>query len=286
MKEIRPGLHGNFLSLDRAVRAVASRVKISDEEVDARLGLNRIDKNEFQTTLDRTAIRSVLGPARAAGILFRHLSQPSPARPNWQDSAIGGFPIVDDGVSREGLEILARWARSEAEFRLQGGPWSEHGGRVPCMEVLPGPSRLMQIGFDVDDLIHFLNASGVDHSLGEPLNDSSMPSAMNPGGNSNTASARSTRGRSGRSLPSFKFRGPLSEVLLMAVERAVDPRRYQSAFEALREIARPDSRPIPLLGYNESDDEVLWNNGDRDHPATFTVKDMKSRYRSMKPKSV
>lgn len=310
MKQIRDGLHGNFLSLDRAVRAVASRVKISDEEVDGRRGLNRSSEDGFKTQLDRTVIRNVLCQARAAGILFRLLNQPSSSLPNWQDSAIGGFPIFDNGVSREGLEILARWAQSGAGFRLQGGSWAGQGSQGSRMDTLPAPSRLVQIGFDIDDLIRFLNANGIEHNLGEPLNGSSAhpaaasgqgltilrePSVANVSGHANSQvaargpteaevvdSSRPTQGGFSRPLPRFEFRGPLSEVLHLAVKTAADPYRYQSAYAALRELARVSKPPIPLLGYNESDDEVLWNNGDPTCPATFTVENMKSRYRSMK----
>lgn len=178
------------------------------------------------------------------------------------------------------------------------------------MDTLPAPSRLVQIGFDIDDLIHFLNANGVEHNLGEPLNESSAHPAVASGQGSTILrepsvayvsghatsqvaargpteakvvdSSRPTQGGFSRPLPRFDFRGPLSEVLHMAVKTATDPYRYQSAYAALRELARVSKPPIPLLGYNESDDEVLWNDGDPARPATFTVENMKSRYRSMK----
>lgn len=313
MRRIRAGLHGNFLSLDRAVRAVAACLEISGDEVEERRGLNRSDDEDVQTRLDRSVIRRVLSEAKAAGILLRHLNQPARFRPSWRDASIGGFPILDEGVSREGLEMLARWALVEASFELHRSHWAGQGEPDLCMGQLPGASRLVHIGFDIDDFIHFLDSIGVGHNLGKAMNAPSAPAAVEPGqvstiaqgapqaGATDTTIAQPSALGSNQSpggdasqqiasvaskpLPTFNFRGPLSEVLHLAVKNAADPRRYTAAYEALRELARAKDPPIPLLGYSAAGDEVLWNNGDRDSPASFTKENMKSRYRSMKDSS-
>ena len=168
---VRDGLLGNFVTLYRAVRAIAACIDVSDLDVDGRRGLNGGGSGDFESMLERTVIRGVVGEAKAAAVLFRHLSAPSSWRPRWQHSAVGGFPIADDAVGMEGLQILAQWGSADVSFQLQ-----QRSGRAKRNEsaVLSGDAppalRMNLIGFDIDDLVHFLDANGVAHSLGAPLN--------------------------------------------------------------------------------------------------------------------
>lgn len=170
MQKVRDGLHGNFIPLRRAVAAVAARITIPDEEIESRRGLNAaLDANDFVATLDRAIIRNVVSQARAAAILLSLLNQPSASRPQWLDAA-PGYPILDDSVGRQGVEALIQWARGEVALVVTGGPRGWPALTPPAPELMGRPSRSMQIGFNIDELIHFLDAKGVAHNLGEALN--------------------------------------------------------------------------------------------------------------------
>lgn len=173
MKKTRDGLFGNFIPLRRAVEAIAARVKIPDDQIESRRGLNRQGGDDFKATMARGVIRKNLGEARAASILFRHLNQPPASCPTWLDSLVGGLLILDERVRREGLEILALWASIESTFMLHARYSGRQAGQTASplnLGHMSPVSRLMQIGFDVDELIHFLDARGVAHTLGEALN--------------------------------------------------------------------------------------------------------------------
>lgn len=79
-----------------------------------------------------------------------------------------------------------------------------------------------------------------------------------------------------------RFRGPLAEVLNLAIGKARDPHDHRSVFAALCDLARAPEPPIPLLGYNAADNVVLWNNGDLERPDLFDLEDMYSRLRPRK----
>lgn len=173
MKKTRDGLFGNFIPLHRAVEAIAARVKIPDEQIERRRGLNRQGGDDFEAGLARGVIGNVLREARAASILFRHLNQPPASCPTWLDSLVGGFLILDERLRREGLEILALWACDESTFMLHArypGAQAEQTASPLNPGHMSSVPRRMQIGFDVDELIHFLDARGVAHKLGEALN--------------------------------------------------------------------------------------------------------------------
>lgn len=257
MIKIRAGLHGNFMPLDRAVMAIAARIIVPDDQIDARIGLNRQGVDDFKTQLERSVIRRILAEAKAAGTLFQHLSQPTPSLPNWWDSVVGGFPILDNGVRRQGLELLALWARTEIRYPFHARDRDLQAGQLrPLQGSESGgqPSRLVQIGFDTDELIHFLDELEIPHNLGAILNPSPR-SAM-----SWAANGRVIRPEDGNSVAKLKFRGPLGEVLGTAAERARDPHDPDSVFEQVWRMAQ-EPRPMhPLVGtdVDEGGRRVKW----------------------------
>lgn len=170
MQKVQDGLHGKFIPLRRAVAAIAARITIPDGEFENRQGLNAaLDANDFVATLDRAIIRNVVSEARAAAILLDLLNQPSASRPQWFDAA-SGYPILDDSVGRQGIEALIQWKRGEVALVVTGGPRDWPALSPPAPELMGRPSRSMQIGFNVDELIRFLDARGVAHNLGEAKN--------------------------------------------------------------------------------------------------------------------
>jgi hypothetical protein len=239
------------------VRAIAARVTIPDDQIDARRGLNRQDLDDFETKLERSAVGRILAEAKAAGILFQHLNQPTPLLPNWWDAVVGGFPILDNSVRRQGLELLALWARTEVSYMLHASDRDVQTGQVRPFqgsESKDQPSRLVQIGFDTDELIQFLDELEIPHNLGAIMNQSPR-SAM-----SWAANGRITQPEIGQSAAKLKFRGPLGEVLGTAAERARDPHDPDSVFEQVWLMAQ-EPRPMhPLVGIDidEGGRRVKW----------------------------
>lgn len=107
--------------------------------------------NRYKEIAVRSHIRKCIREARAAGVLLQALNHPSALSPQWYD-APSGYPIADDSVRRTGLDELLVVSRTELSLRADRS------------------SRLSEIGFDVDEFIRFLDAQGIDHNRGTPLN--------------------------------------------------------------------------------------------------------------------
>jgi hypothetical protein len=277
MRKVREGLLGNFIPLARTVDAIWVRISISVEEIDGRRSLNcSKDENDIETKLERAAIGRLLGQARAAGRLLQLLNRAADRRPKWYDSS-PGYAVLDDSLAREGLDILIRWMhQSLPPPPVPHGRWSSPAPAPDPVEGIFRVPRSDQLGFDIDELIRFLDADQIPHALGEAL-DFPQVDAIDE------AVRRAAAPTAERLLlPPLVFRGDLAEVLYIALESARDPYNAGSVFDELYRLAdKPDGeRKAPLLGAENG--EVKWWDEKQKRNRWFSRKDMSDRYRQLK----
>lgn len=275
MQESARRLHGNFIPLNRVVEAIANLISISDEETDGYRSLNDVaGADPFQASAQRSRVKAVLRSSNAAGQLLRLLNQPQPMRPSWWH-VTEGYPLLDDQVHKEGMQILVNLERSSLSLLSAISPWrsiSNDGAQGARIES----QRDALIGFDLCEVITFLDTNGVPHMLGHEVKSEGHHGGLSLVVRS-TEVVPSAKAESVR-----KFRGPLAEVLQVAVTKARDPGDYKSVFAALCELAQLEKPPIPLVGFNAPDREVLWHDQDPDVAETFGIDHMRSRFRPKK----
>ncbi len=270
MKVIREGLYGNFIPLRDAVRAIGVGITVTVDEIDSRRSLNRCrDETSVETIVERASFGRMLREARSAEVLLILLSRPANSRPSWYDSA-SGYALPDETVGREGLLVLADWAKQMLPPATRPVGKSTSVSTDPTALIFEVP-RSVQLGFDIDEFIQFLDANGVKHSLGDSLSSPPEPAdaaaaAIDP--SSPTVSAR----------PPRSFRGPLAHVLGMAYKRAEDWSDYRSVFAALQTLARQKEPPSPLCGCDEG--AVKWLDEESNEVKFFEPENMQSRMRA------
>ncbi len=236
MKKIRDGLLGNFIPLGDAARAVGARILVSDEEADVHLSLNRPSDEVVQA--QRAAVAYHLRFAHGASRLLQLLNRPADSRPKRYDAA-AGYPILDDTLGRRGVNILNHWAK----LAYPSASKASSGARstVPFAHNQGPDGNPLDLGFDVDELIHFLNAGEVPHTLGDQLN--SVEGEKPAGLIANDPSAANG--------PKPRFTGPLREVLLIAWEKARDGDDHVAVFAELCEMAKAEKPRAPLRCYED-----------------------------------
>jgi hypothetical protein len=265
MKQVRDGLFGNFIPLDRAVAAIGARLTLTTDEIDGYRSLNCSKADDDVGTLsERAAIGHMLRRARAAGQLLQVLNRVAEDRPKWYDSS-QGIALLDDGVSREGTAFLVQWMKHAIPpVPRPFGKWSSNEPQAtpridsPFSVAVP---RSAQVGFNIDELIRALDAARVPHGLGEsivvgeggrvesgePANtDSSSPNGAQVAGGEPLLEAQAAPVHEAaassvdaiRPPPKLKFRGALEEVMNLALASARDAWDPATVFEALMEIAR------------------------------------------------
>ena len=244
MKKIRDGLLGNFIPLANAARALGDRVQVSMQEIDRHLSLNR-PNDESLVRAQRDAIASHLGFAHGASRLLQLMNRPADSRPKWYDAG-AGYPILDDSLGRKGLNILTQWAKLvwPSESKTRSGSTSE----IPPLHHQGPDGGPMDLGFDTDELIQFVDAEDVAHTLGKHLNSvvDAKPSALAT--KDAPASLQPAKRR-------CRINGPLRHVVPLAVEKVGDD--HVAVFALLCEWAALDKpeRPIPLIRYQ---DDAVW----------------------------
>jgi hypothetical protein len=169
-------LFGNFISLFDAIEAVARRVEIANETVDAYRDTDG-DVDAFTTTLNRWPVKTIFQRSAAATQLIQRLANgPAHERPRWFDTTLG-FPLVRDVVAEEGmteLALMVRWAENhkrQFSARNMGRRWGAADlGAEYKQPINPEPDpfeipRIREIGFDCDELIRFLDRNGISYYL-------------------------------------------------------------------------------------------------------------------------
>ncbi len=272
MQEPARRLYGNFIPLNRVVEAIANLIPISDEDADGYRSLNEVaGADPFQASAQRSRVKAVLRSSNAAGQLLRLLNQPQPMRPSWWHIT-EGYPLLDDQVHKEGMQILVNLERLSLSLLSAVSPWrsiSNGDAQSKCTET----QRDALIGFDLNEVIAFLDAKGVMHMLGHEIKSVGFHVDLNAKVQS-AQLAQAAKAGSRRN-----FRGPLAEVLQLAVSKARDKDDHRSVFAAFCELAQMAKPPFPLLGFNAPDCEVLWRGDDPDTHKIFKLKEMKSRIR-------
>ncbi len=298
MKMTRPGFLGNFVPLLDAVRAVASRIAISDRDADTLGKLNRVSRESpFELQLARSQVKSRIAQAQAADLLLMHLNQAASMRPAWFDAS-HGYPLRDEGVARFGMEALLAFASGKLVMSAE-----RRGGQASADGV--ADLSAANLGFEANELIAFLDSVGVLHSLesmtrpefemgstqnqtsedSARLEDMALLSSSGPPNQNVKATVRPGQKAVSLIVSDFMFRGPLKDVLESAVQNARDINSYAAAFAELYRMAVPRDRPPPLQGVNAVDHEVLWMDKDPDVPEAFTEAQMARRYKTAKDRA-
>lgn len=304
MKQVRDGLFGNFIQLDRAVGAIGARLTLTTAEIDSFRSPNcsKAD-DDVETLAERAYIGRTLRRARAAGQLLQILNRVAEDRPKWYDVA-QGFALLDESVSKEGTAFLVQWMKQALpSVPKPFGKWSSTAPQSMSPNDSPFPvevPRSAQVGFDIDELIRALDAARVPHSLGEPwgsteeggvappvqvvtseagVSDIAVPvdAVQSTQSSTNELTASVVRPR----LPPLDLRGPLSAVLHKALNEAWDPWNPVAVFEGVcRRAQLPNQRDRkPLLEFDgrdikyEHEDKVLF----------FSKRNMTDRYRQLAP---
>jgi hypothetical protein len=193
-----------FIALRVAVNAIAMRLVIPAEQIDARMGsYSGLVKTGIRMP-ERMIIQSQLKTSRAAGLLLDLLNRPAGSRPSWYENS-KGYALLAEDVWREGMGMLAALASQDGTTK-EVDPSAEQSGD----EIRRG----LRLGFDASELASFLTASGIPHSLEaqQPLLGDSGPPAKK---NSPTISGS---GPAPAAVRKYNFRGAIAEALHVAVE--------------------------------------------------------------------
>jgi hypothetical protein len=244
MNKIRDGLLGNFIPLADAVRAIGSRISVPIGEVDLHLSLNR-PKDEGVVEWQRDAVAYHLRFAHGAARLLQLMNRAADDRPKWYDAA-SGHSILDDTLGRRGLNILSHW--SKLAYPSASNSASGSTSAMPPAHHQGPDGGPMDLGFEVDELIHFLDADQVLHTLGEQLNSVLAEEATESAANDASTAADSQRRKP-------RFTGPLREVLMIAWKNADDGDDHVAVFGELCEMARVAKPRAPLRRYQ---DGAVW----------------------------
>lgn len=261
---------GEFISLTRALWTIEFCISVSDEEADTYRSLNEAIgsdlKNDFYA---RTKIKLSLKTARAASQLRDLLNVPISQRTPWIDTA-NGYSMVDDSVHKEGMQILSDIARESTHAPLIHSRHAEESQSTSTPPIDPRLQRISKIGFNTESLVKIMNEAGIKHTLTPPDSDKKKKTK------------KSTHPTNQDIIENKEFRGPLAEVLRIAVKKAEDKNRYRSVFSALCDLAEAKPPHPPLISRNRTDNVVLYYIDDMDSPQEFTLANMKSRLRPSK----
>jgi hypothetical protein len=240
MKKIRDGLLGNFIPLADAVRTIGSRISVPIREVDLHLSLNR-PKDEGVVEWQRDAVAYHLRFAHGAARLLQLMNRAADDRPKWYDAA-SGHSILDDTLGRRGLNILSHWSKLAFPSASKSGSGSTSA--IPAAHHQGPDGGVMDLGFDVDELIHFLNADHVLHTLGEQLNSVSGEESSELAANDASTTVDPQRRKP-------RFTGPLRDVLMIARKNARDGDDHVAVFAELCEMAKVEKPRAPLRRYQD-----------------------------------
>lgn len=258
----KPLLGESFVSLLDAVETIACQIQMSDPYVDSYRD-TKLDENEFVTMLNRWPVKTGFQRSEAANIFIRHLANgPAAQRPRWFDTVLG-FPLADEKIAGEGMTELARMARWAENYKRWYSSLRWHQPNVetteetsPAFELLP---RVGQIGFDRNELIHFLNHNHIKHCLGEVISESESAITESPEPTQAPARPSSNKPQS--------FRDAMGKFIFDF--RATLPEGYQDneayVFSEMKRIACdetiPKEKKFPLLDYVEGKG-IKWEKGD------------------------
>lgn len=173
MKAKRSPILGNFSPLDRTLEAVASCISIEDSDADSHRSLNcRANDDPLHVKTQRKPIKQRLANAKAAEHLLRVLNKPANQRPEWRE-VTAGVALRDDSVGKQGLQWLI--AHQQQAWRTVPDVHTKYDKlkEVPAVPKVPEATFAHRIGFDIDELIAFLDREGILHSLG-PVNSTEM----------------------------------------------------------------------------------------------------------------
>lgn len=271
MTKVREGLFGNFIPLDRAVDAISAKIVVEVREIDGYRSVNSSkDENDFGVRHERGSVGKMLRQARAAGQLLGVVNRDAGSRPKWYDSS-QGYPLLDDSLGREGRDILVQWMKQTLPpAPMPHGRYSSKVAPADPQEAMFQVPRSGLLGFDIDELIHFLDKASVPHVLGSPLNEV---------GDVPRASPQTAR-------PDFrklKFRTPLADALYAALERAANP---YDAGSVLSELCKLAAEPDPKLRIDPLMEavagEVKWWDAEAETPRFLTRKQVNDFLRQVR----
>lgn len=268
-----------FATLDVVLRGIGARVDVPESariaDLDDPVWMQNINEFYFRYS-------------KAAGLFDHHLVTSNTERlPRWFDIRDGtGYPRPNAAAQEEGISFMVEqarwypgWLKFNREFRARsmsaggrwGGPPTEADYAREC-PPLPSSSeqfskRIHEIGFDVADIIAFLDRSEVPHALrldeepekmprvgdGGKLQDSNVrvpPSATGDGPPSVGSTSSGTPGNRtatrGRRCPIEKA---IHQARLLAAPAGDD---VEAVFEQLIKLARECPKDFPPLSRYEN----------------------------------
>lgn len=227
-----------FVSLFDALKAVALKTSVSDEEVDHYTEAP-MEENDFMKNLARLPARSCFQHSRAATSLLQLLFARYPDT-KWYDVAGVGLVLQSDKAKEEARQILMDYASAESFFKDQVRSNEKAPSRFASEQpttygrsgTLTRP-RSMEIRLDRDLLVTLLDKEEVPYSadfLLEPYlghEKTRKPITKQP----------STETRSVRKEVKYGFRGAYADALSYAMSKATDNTDHTTVWAALIELA-------------------------------------------------
>lgn len=163
----------NFISLFEIIRAVVSRIEISESELNY-YSETPIDETPFAKLLAQASAKQCFGISRVAASLLQCLIN-TPAAPPWFDKALTGFPLQSEEAKKEGRDELVRLANEEHKFKANferdrhvPSRWLDSPPIEPQEALfldLPKLQRTRSIGFDRFEITNFLDKNNIPHTL-------------------------------------------------------------------------------------------------------------------------
>ncbi|QNB06082.1 hypothetical protein G5S34_04370 [Herbaspirillum frisingense] len=267
-----------FISLYDAIHAIAPRIQIPNETIDAYI-VHPSEEDDFLLTLARAPVRTCFQNSRAA-IQLLHLLFSDHIGTKWYDSSEIGLYLQSDPAREEARQILISYANDEKLLRKnfsddQRAPsrFTDTQTKVKFMP-LPKRPRSMEIRLKQDELIALLDGALIAHNLQagvtaenkteqmarktESTESSESPTApyTEPTLEKRVQPEESQHLPAPSSLPShvhliadesFPFRGPLRQTIIDLINSSTRPIDPYGIWAQLVKRAIKDPPP-PLLG--------------------------------------
>jgi len=178
----------DFITLDQALDGIAERVLVvpDDMEHPPFVGAAKLVPNDIGEYPDFV---EALKYSKAAGTLRRDLHNLPDQRPRWVERDATGEPLFNDEMASEGMDILkhmAGWYSRKIKERIDHVNFCSKEDldpetEPPLISLDDGKYkrdtffRSRQIGFDLPELVRFLNNGRIPHGLGDEQTDKMKP---------------------------------------------------------------------------------------------------------------
>lgn len=264
-------LLGNFVPLSHAVQTIAKCTVVNDDHADAFRNLNgRSDQPAIEEER-RRPIKMHLAHAFAAGKLLELVNKPLLQRPEWFE-LFEGTPLRDDSVGNQGK----RWLTHERDKSNPPPRPLLPTQRWKTNEALPAVvdrvKMLLEdsIGFDLNELVTFLDQENIRHTL-EATSQKEEPGSVPK----KQKSALKPQGRTHMLAPSGKT-CVIEEMVIKAWREAGEPYKPSAVYACLRKIVEAENSALVYVEKHV----VIVNRSTG--PAPYTSKSMGNYIRGKK----